>query len=251
MVSRAMMKQHEAVIKTFEDLGGIATLGQLYSEVLKNTECKWGTKTPFASIRRIVQKRKEIYKIKPGLYGLNSKKAQNEAKGAIVETEKNKDSKDVTEFNHYYYQGLLLIAGKLRGFDCWSPDQDQNRMFLNQKLGSLRTLQKIPHFSYSELVDRSATIDVIWFNRRKMPGTFFEVEQQGEIQNSLVKFNDLQDFSAEMVIVAHQKHQSQYRKQKARSAFDNISDRLKFLDYDSLVRQYEGVVAASKGDVVL
>jgi hypothetical protein len=245
------MKQHEAVILTLEKLGGIATLGQLYKEALKVSGCEWGTKTPLASIRRIVQTRKEIYKIKPGLYGLISKKSENEAKGAIVETEKNKNSKEVTEFNHYYYQGLLLIAGKLRGFDCWSPDQDQNRMFLNQTLNSLRTLKEIPSFSYPELVGRSATIDVIWFNQRRMPNSFFEVEQQGEIQNSLLKFNDLQDFSAQMVIVAHEKHQQQYEKKKKYSAFENISNRLKFLDYDSLVSQYEGVVVSSKGDVVL
>ena len=85
------MKQHEAVIQTLEDLGGVATLGQLYEKALKVSDCKWATKTPLASVRRIVQLRKEIYRIKPGLYGLVSKKAENEARGVIAETEKNKD----------------------------------------------------------------------------------------------------------------------------------------------------------------
>ena len=49
------MNQNEAVIVTLERLGGIATLGQLNQEVFKLTECTWKTKTPFASIRRIVQ----------------------------------------------------------------------------------------------------------------------------------------------------------------------------------------------------
>ena len=49
------MKQNEAVIQTIERLGGIATLGQLNQEVLKIKECIWKTKTPFASIRRVVQ----------------------------------------------------------------------------------------------------------------------------------------------------------------------------------------------------
>ena len=63
------MTQREAVILTIEKLGGIATLGQLYQEVLKIKECIWRTKTPFASIRKIVQEykvseaKKEIYKI--------------------------------------------------------------------------------------------------------------------------------------------------------------------------------------------
>ena len=56
------MKQNEAVIVTLERLGGIATLGQLNQEVFKIKECTWKTKTPFASIRRIVQQHKEIYK---------------------------------------------------------------------------------------------------------------------------------------------------------------------------------------------
>ncbi len=75
------MKQAEAVIETMKCLGGIATLGQLNQEVFKIEECKWGTKTPFATIRRIVQIDKNIYKIKPGLYGLVSYKKELEGKG--------------------------------------------------------------------------------------------------------------------------------------------------------------------------
>jgi hypothetical protein len=45
------MKQHEAVIQTLERLGGQATFAVLYREVMKIKNCKWETKTPFASIR--------------------------------------------------------------------------------------------------------------------------------------------------------------------------------------------------------
>ena len=83
------MKQNEAVILTLEKLGGVATLGQLNQEVLKISDCEWKTKTPFASIRRIVQLDKNIYKIKPGLYGLTKLKNANENKGIIQETEVN------------------------------------------------------------------------------------------------------------------------------------------------------------------
>lgn len=245
------MTQNEAVIQTLENLGGIATLGQLYSEALKVKDCKWKTKTPTASIRRIVQLSGEIYKIKPGLYGLVSKKSAIEGRGIVAETEKNKDSKEVTEFNHYYYQGLLLSIGRLKHFDCWCPDQDKNRLCVNERLGAMRTLGEIPPFSYPELVSRSATIDVIWFNQRRMPSSFFEVEQQGEMQNSLLKFNDLQDLNAQMVIVASEFHRQNYEKKRKYSAFGNISNRLKFLNYDSLVGQYEGVLESSKGEVVL
>ena len=96
------MKQYEAVIQTLEKLGGAATLGQLNQEVFKIKDCEWKSKTPFASIRRIVQENPNIYKIKPGLWALKSYQKELEQKGIIVETEKNKDSKIVQEGNINY-----------------------------------------------------------------------------------------------------------------------------------------------------
>jgi hypothetical protein len=54
-----------------------------------------------------------------------------------------------------------------------------------------------------------------------------------------------------MVIVANAKHSKQYKTKKKYTAFKDIEDRLKFLDYDSLAKQYEGIVESSKGEVVL
>lgn len=48
------MKQYKAVIKAMEQNGGFATLGFLYQEALKIPGVEWKTKTPFATIRRIV-----------------------------------------------------------------------------------------------------------------------------------------------------------------------------------------------------
>lgn len=181
------MKQNEAVIHTLEKLGGVATLGQLNQEVFKITDCVWKTKTPFASIRRIVQLDERIYKIKPGLYGLLSFKKILENKGIIKETETNKDTKEVIEFNHSYFQGLLLTIGNLKGLKTFVPNQDKNRFFLNTKLEDIRTLNDLPEYTYPSLVQRSSTIDVIWFNEREMPHSFFEVEHSTDIQNSLLK----------------------------------------------------------------
>lgn len=78
------MKQYEAVIETLDKLGGVATLGELNREVFKISDCEWKTKTPFASIRRIVQQTKGIYKIKPGLYGLEKYRKQIEYLQPII-----------------------------------------------------------------------------------------------------------------------------------------------------------------------
>lgn len=236
------MKQYEAVIETLERLGGIATLGHLNSEVFKIKECEWKTKTPFASIRRIVQQTKGIYKIKPGLYGLEKYKKQIEDKGYIAETEKNKDSESLGKSNHSYYQGILLIIGNYRKMNTFIPNQDKNKQFYDgRSLHDISSLNEQPTYSYKSFVDRSATIDTIWFNERNMPHSFFEVEHSTDIQNSLLKFNDLQDFNVRMTIVADTKRKAEYESKMSYKAFDELrtNKRVAFLSYEALIKQYE------------
>ena len=94
------MKQYEAVIEAMKSTGGYSTLGNLYKEVFKIDNVKWGTKTPFASIRRIVQDERFFFRIKPGLWALREKK-ENVLK--LFNIQKKKSDKEV-EFNHTYYQ---------------------------------------------------------------------------------------------------------------------------------------------------
>ena len=235
------MTQAQAVIETIEKLGGIATLNQINQHVFEVKDCVWKTKTPFASVRRIVQQTKGIYKIKPGLYALETHRKQLEQDGIKVQTDKNKNSEEVKAFNHSYYQGLLLEIGRIRHLDTFVPNQDKNKLFIKTPLGEIRTLQAIPQYSYVELVERSSTIDVIWFNDHKMPHSFYEIEHSTDIQNSLLKFNDLKDFSARMVIVADEKRHSEFISKMNYAAFNVLREnkRVAFLSYESLDKQYE------------
>lgn len=235
------MTQAQAVIETIDKLGGIATLNQINQHIFEIEDCLWKTKTPFASVRRIVQQTAGIYKIKPGLYALETHRKQLEQDGIMVQTEKNKESEEIKSFNHSYYQGLLLEIGRMRHLDTFVPNQDKNKKFIKTPLGEIRTLQVIPQYSYSELVERSSTIDVIWFNNHKMPHSFYEIEHTTDIQNSLLKFNDLKDFSARMVIVADEKRYAEFDSKMNYVAFNALREnkRVAFLSYDSLDKQYQ------------
>jgi hypothetical protein len=230
------MKQYEAVIQTLERLGGQATLAELYREVMKVEDCKWETQTPFASIRRIVQVRPEIVKIRPGLWALRS--CQDQLGLTVQDDKVPLPAEDLTQ-NHAYYQGLLVVIGNLRGFGTFIPNQDKNHRFVNKPLGELRSLQALPTFSHDSLVRRSGSVDVTWFNGRQMPNSFFEVEHTTDIQNSLMKFHDLQDFYARMVIVADDHRRAEFEQKIRRSALDTIKSRVNFLGYNLLVKQYE------------
>ncbi|MCL2561307.1 MAG: hypothetical protein FWE10_03170 [Rikenellaceae bacterium] len=196
------MKQYEAVIRTIENLGGIATLGQINQEIFKIEDCEWKTKTPYASIRRTVQLDKNIYKIKPGLYALVKYKDKFEKQGIIAEDGEEQNSDKLIEFNHSYYQGLLVEIGNMKGMFTYIPSQDKNKLFLHKPLKNVASMEDIYDFTYSNIVRRAKTIDVIWFNERKLPSSIFEVEHSTDIQNSLLKFNDLQDFHSKLYIVS-------------------------------------------------
>lgn len=224
------MKQNEAVIETLERLGGIATLGQLNHEVFKIESCIWKTKTPYASIRRIVQLDKNIYKIKPGLYALVKYRKTLEEKGFFSE-DFNKINVN-EEFNHSYYQGLILEIGNMKNMLTYIPPQDKNKYFLDKTLNEISKIDKIFDFSYSNIVSRAKTIDVIWFNERKLLSSVFEVEHSTDIQNSLLKFNDLQDFNTGFYIVSSKQRKEEFIKKINYSSFKEIRERVKFIDYD-------------------
>jgi hypothetical protein len=227
------MKQYEAVILALEKMGGQATLADLYRETMKIEGPKWTGKTPFANIRRIVQLRPEIFKVRPGLWAL---KSYQKKLGLVENADKDKS---LVEQNHSYYQGILLSIGNFRGYKTFSPNQDKNKLFVNKPLKEIRGLQDIPQFSHDGIVQRCSTVDVIWFNRRLLPNSLFEVEHSTDFQNSLIKFSDLQDFYTRMIIVADDNRKREFTQKMKSTVFGEISSRVNFLGYESLVKQYE------------
>ncbi len=228
IVGANLMKQYEAVIEVMKSKGGYATLGNLYQEVFKIEKVKWGTKTPLASIRRIVQDERFFFKIKPGLWAL---KTEKEKVLHLFEIGKRR-TPSATDFNHSYYQGLLLEIGKLKKFETFVPYQDKNKKYLEKPLKEVATVDQFYNFTYDHIIDKASTIDVSWFNERKFPQAFFEVEHSTDFKNSLLKFLELQDFSVDFRIVADKVREKQFHSALAFTAFKNIEHRVKFLPYD-------------------
>jgi len=220
------MTQYEQVIDVMKKNGGYATLGFLNQKV---DVSKWQSKTPFASIRRIVQDEKYFFKIKPGLWAL--KEFEKEVLTKFQITGKSKIDKDVL-FNHSYYQGLLIEIGNLKGYSTYIPPQDKNKKFLDKPLSSISKIETIFDFTFESIVNRAKTIDVIWFNERRLPYSFFEVEHSTDIQNSLLKFNDLQDFYSQFYIVSDVAREEEFNTKIGYGAFKDIKARVKFIDYN-------------------
>jgi hypothetical protein len=225
------MKQYEAVIKIMEENGGYATLGYLYQNVLKVPDCEWKTKTPFASMRRIVQDDRFFFKIKPGLWALKSHRRL--LPDEMLAT-KEKTPRQI-DFTHSYYQGLIVQLGNLQEYETFIPSQDKNKVFLGkERLGSLASRTDIYPFTYDSITNRAQTIDVIWFNSRRMPALVFEVEHSTDMRNSLVKFVELQDFRTGMIIVADESRKKQYEQTIILNAFMPVKNYVSFWSYQQL-----------------
>lgn len=221
------MTQEQQVIEALRNLGGYATLRRL-NEVLDFSS--WKTKTPEASVRRIVQKSDDIFRIQPGLWALEESRDTVLKRFEI----KDGDSKSMEMFSHAYYQGLLIEIGHYRKSTTYVPPQDQHRLFLDKQLGDLTDYKTIPGFTYETLLRRARTVDVIWFNQRHMPTHFYEVEHTTDIKNSLSKFYELQDFFSKFFIVANGHRENEFKDKINASIFSDIVDRVKFITYDKV-----------------
>ena len=191
-----------------------------------------------------MQQSGEIFKIQPGLWALEECREEVMRKFDIEPQEE----KSVERFTHGYYQGLIIEIGNMKHYTTYVPAQDQNRKFIEKPLKDICSTIHIPAFSYKELTDRARTVDVIWFNERNMPDTFFEVEHSTDIQNSITKFCDLQDFNSRFLIVAPQNRKEQFDKVISRTAFKDVKKRVSFSSYESIYRQYELMCKARASD---
>lgn len=226
------MEQKYYVIKAMEQNGGYATFQQLNRLIDFSS---WGTKTPQASVRRIVQTNKEFFRIEVGLWGLSSQKKLILQKLNI--SEKVKESS--LAFTHAYIQGIISIIGNNKNLNTYIPPQDKNKPFLEKRLCDIATVPVIYDFTYSNILRFARTVDVIWFNNRNMPNAFYEIEHTTDMKNSLNKFFELQDFRAKFYIVAPKDRERQFIDVVNLSIYRDIKDMVKFLNYDAIIKQYE------------
>jgi hypothetical protein len=217
------MNQREAVVEAMRANGGYATLGHLYKAALQIAGVKWETKTPFKSINRIVQDPRYFFRIRPGLWALLE--AKNKLPADLTKKPK-------PESDHTYYQGLLVELGNLRKQQTFVPKQDRGKAFLGKPLGSLITVEEIYPFTYPEIVERAARVDVIWFNQRKFPSEFIEVENTTDMNGAFLKFVMFDAFNSLFRVVAPAARKTEFESKLAHPSFLSVAKRTKFTSYD-------------------
>lgn len=235
------MGQRDDVVRAMRENGGYATFSTLNHCVDFSA---WGTKTPEASVRRIVQQAPDtFFKIQPGLWALEECRANVLKKLDLnaPSTENAPNDEKVAAFTHAYYQGLLVELGNWNHFQTYVPPQDKNKKFLEKPLCEICTIPQLKPFSFEPIVRFAKTVDVIWLNERDMPSALFEVEHTTDIEHSMVKFHELQDFNSRFFIVADQNRKRQFDDIYSRSIFSKMRNKIQFLSYEELSNRHSAL----------
>lgn len=236
------MTQKNQIIQAMISNGGYATFLQL-NRLLDFSA--WGTKTPAASVRGIVQTNEEFFKIQPGLWGLSAYKEDIFRRLNIVIGQSN----SVERFRHSLIQGMITEIGNAKHFATYIPPQDKNKQFLDRTLQEVATRHELPAFTHPQLLKKAKTVDVVWLNSRNMPYAFYEIENTTDFRNSLNKFFELQDFRAKFYIVAPQDRKRQFDELISDSIYADIKDLVRFTNYDTIEKQHERLASIQSDEI--
>ena len=216
-----------------------ASLQLIYREFFKHKDHQSiAGKTPLATLREKVQRNKRFVRIGLGVYALSEYQNKLPVLAPALTKREHKDHQ------HSKIQGMLLEIGNSRKGVEDTYTADKSPIFtaesgVGMKLGSIATLDKVPDFTYSRIIQKIRGIDVIWFNLRAFPDYAFEIEHSTNFRGALVKFSELQDFNMEFCCVAEKSRRQKFDKEVSGAAFLPIAERCKFYSYEEIEHDYE------------
>lgn len=225
-----MLTYSKAIEKVMIENGGFASLKFIY----KNIE-KYRTKTgltPDNTIQERVQRDEIFTRIGLGVYALTHYLAKLPQENSAANPQ---------EREHTKIQGMLLEIGNHKKYDTYT--NDKKWVFENKTLGNLSTLEKVPNFTYPNIIKDSVRFaDVIWFNDRGFPCRIFEVEHSTDFRDAFIKFGELQDFMTKFYSVSPENRRIKFNKEKNKNAFKAINKRLEFLTYEQIESDYQNTL---------
>jgi hypothetical protein len=235
-----VMTKVEAIQKVMEDNGGTASLEIIYHNIEKYYPTAKKSKEWEAGIRgvlyREIRNKKRFKKIGLSIYALNDY------------IEEQKPHKEDTIRMHSYIEGICLEIGNFKKFHTYTADPSAiYRYKLN--LYSFASINEVPIFSYSEIIQEVKRMDVIWFNSNGFyfPQKVFEVvDSIGTLNGAFNRCIQLKNFRTEFFIVSPEKHRNKFNQTLKLEAYKESSNRFKFINYDEIIELYENTSKVNK-----
>ena len=228
------MTKVEAIIKLMEDNGGTATWDIIYSNIEKYYPAVKEMKEWQAGIRgvlyREIKNNRNFKKIGFGIFAL--KEYEEEKVEAIKE-------KSPVRM-HSFIEGICLELGNFEQFDTYTPDPTATFKD-NILLGSLRTMNSLPPFTYQEIIEMVKRIDVVWFNKKgfKFPKRAFEiVDSIGTLGDALARTYQLVEFDLDFHIIGSKENKEKFKGRITKEPFIRLNNRYKYQSYEEIIDYY-------------
>ncbi len=236
------MTWEEAILWVLNEQRGVASLRDLYSGVpplLTQTQTKDSAHSIRAYLRRLKQK-KLIKQVGLSLYALRDVSPENPFYDTALSESRveNALSKIPKHAVHGFIEGMLVDLGNFIGSETYTPDK--HVIFNGKPLNELCSQRRLPSFTYKEILESTAMIDVIWL-QDGFPIKTFDVEQTTDFKSALLRAYQLRYFNTQFFVVAPDSRRKAYQKRLLLKPFIEIQHAVRFLSYQEVYDAYRNV----------
>lgn len=240
MLKRIKIGWEKAILKVFEQKGGVVTLQELYKEIpilIEKTSSIDINHTIRAYLRRLKQNKKLIKQIGLSTYALIDIHYQN----SLYENIKSEEYEKVffgeipKEEIHGYVEGMLVELGNFSGYNTYTPDK--NVIFNGKRISDLIHYLNIPKFSYPDILKKVRHIDVIWF-QDGFPIKTFDVEHSTDFSKALLRAYQLRYYNVKFFVVSSEIKKRIFEDRINIMPFINISEITNFITYKEVYEIY-------------
>lgn len=236
------MTKKQAIECVLKENGGSANLETIYKKIPKfypnakqGLEWKAGVR---GVLYRAIEEGKSFKKIGLSIYALKDYKENPLPK-----------TSDKIKM-HSFIQGICLELGNARKYLTYTADP--SKLYRdNVYLKDIALLEKLPNFTYKEIVNEAKRIDVLWFNDAKcaFPQCAFEVvDSISTLNNAFNRCLQLKAFATKFIIVAPQNHYKKFKANLELEIYRDKQDFFQFVAYDEMLKTYEYVVNGLKNN---
>lgn len=235
------MTKVEAIEQLIKENGGCVSLKTIYDKIEKfyhdaKKSNEWEAGLRGVLYRELKSPNSRFKKIGTSLYALSDYK------------EENKPEQKETVRMHSYIEGICVELGNEKKFATYTADPS-GKFRDNVFLKDIVSMQNLPNFTYTDILQDVKRIDVLWFNNSKyaFPQYAFEVvDSINTLNGALNRCFQLQNFRTQFFIVAPENHKQKFLQTLDLQIYENCKDRFTFINYDKIIETYDILVGGSK-----
>lgn len=249
MTKEEKLTWKDVVRNALLELGGQGHL----SEINRIVECHPKTKTNPTwrdTIRRVIRQYKIFEPIPPQRSGI-----YKVVEDVLIRPESQDFTKE-PEVDHGIAQGMLIVLGKIYGYETYAPARDQTtRYFQEKQLKDFVSISDCTDIFKGPNVSKIREIDVLWFNEDDyglFPVYAFEIEETTGVKSGLdrllkipQRFRGWKNFKS-FIIAPTEKEKGLFAKYVNQTPFRDFKDEFVFRFYNELESLYNSALIHSE-----